>query len=292
VSEAGGRRDGEVAARLEAAAAGGGNDQALSEAGGRRDGEPDADLPDADLPDADLPDADLPDADLPDWLRPVAEGARSITVDDLTRFVPPEGNDARRGAVLMLFGEGPVGPDLLLTERAHHMRSHPGQVSFPGGAIDPGETPREAALREAQEETGVDPSGVHVFAELPELWLPPSNFAVTPVLGWWHEPSDVSVVDPDEVHDIFRAPIRELADPAHRIVVRHPSGWLGPGFLIGDDKDVILWGFTAGIVARLFEHVGWTRPVPDAPVRDLPDYMLQGEPTRSVRPNTRFEERR
>jgi 8-oxo-dGTP pyrophosphatase MutT (NUDIX family) len=277
VSEAGGRRDGEVAARLEAAAAGGGNDQALSEAGGRRDGEPDA---------------DLPDADLPDWLRPVAEGARSITVDDLTRFVPPEGNDARRGAVLMLFGEGPVGPDLLLTERAHHMRSHPGQVSFPGGAIDPGETPREAALREAEEETGVDPSGVHVFAELPELWLPPSNFAVTPVLGWWHEPSDVAVVDPDEVHDIFRAPIRELADPAHRIVVRHPSGWLGPGFLIGDDKDVILWGFTAGIVARLFEYVGWTRPVPDAPVRDLPDYMLQGEPTRSVRPNTRFEERR
>ena len=84
----------------------------------------------------------------------------------------------------------------------------------------------------------------------------------------------------------------ELTDPTHRIVVRHPSGWLGPGFLIGDDKDVILWGFTAGIVVRLFEHVGWTRPVPDAPVRDLPDYMLQGEPTRSVRPNTRFEERR
>jgi 8-oxo-dGTP pyrophosphatase MutT (NUDIX family) len=272
VSETGGRRDGEVAAGREAAAAGRGNDQAESETGGRRDGEA--------------------DADLPDWLRPVAEGARSITVDDLTRFVPPEGNDARRGAVLMLFGEGPVGPDLLLTERAHHMRSHPGQVSFPGGAMDPGETPREAALREAQEETGVDPSGVHVFAELPELWLPPSNFAVTPVLGWWHEPSDVAVVDPDEVHDIFRAPIRELADPTHRIVVRHPSGWLGPGFLIGDDKDVIRWGFTAGIVARLFEHVGWTRPVPDAPVRDLPDYMLQGEPTRSVRPNTRFEERR
>ena len=70
------------------------------------------------------------------------------------------------------------------------MRSHPGQVSFPGGSIDPGETPREAALREAEEETGLDPAGVEVFGELPELWLPPSNFAVTPVLGWWREPSD------------------------------------------------------------------------------------------------------
>ena len=231
--------------------------------------------------------------DLPEWLRPVEAGARSITVHDLTRFMPPEGSDARRGAVLMLFGEGPHGPDLLLTERAHHMRSHPGQVSFPGGSIDPGETPRQAALREALEETGLDPAGVHVFAELPELWLPPSNFAVTPILGWWHERSEVSVVDPDEVHEIYRVPISELVDPTHRIAVRHPSGWVGPGFLIGDDKDVILWGFTAGIVARLFDFLGWTAEVPDAPMRDLPAYMLQGEPTRAdFRPNTRFEEGR
>jgi 8-oxo-dGTP pyrophosphatase MutT (NUDIX family) len=227
----------------------------------------------------------------PEWLLPVVEAAGRITVHDLTRFMPPEGSDARRGAVLMLFGEGPGGPDLLLTERAHHMRSHPGQVSFPGGSIDPGETPREAALREAQEETGLDPEGVHVFAELPELWLPPSNFAVTPILGWWRTPTDVSVVDPDEVHAVYRVPISELVDPTHRIAVRHPSGWVGPAFLIGDGKDVILWGFTAGIVARLFDFVGWTAEVEDAPLRDLPDYMLQGEATRSdIRPNTRFGE--
>jgi 8-oxo-dGTP pyrophosphatase MutT (NUDIX family) len=230
--------------------------------------------------------------DLPDWLRPVEAAAQTITVHDLTRFMPPQGSEPRRGAVLMLFGEGPEGPELLLTERAHHMRSHPGQVSFPGGSIDAGETPREAALREAWEETGVEPAGVEVFAELPELWLPPSNFAVTPVLGWWHDPGEVDVVDPDEVHAIYRAPISELVDPTHRIAVRHPSGWVGPGFLIGDDKDVILWGFTAGIVARLFEYLGWTSEVADAPMRDLPDYMLQGEPTiTEVKPNTRFQER-
>lgn len=192
----------------------------------------------------------------------------------------------------MLFGEGPDGPDLLLTERAHHMRSHPGQVSFPGGTIDGDESPREAALREAMEETGVDPGGVDVFAELPELWLPPSNFAVTPVLGWWSEPARVSVVSPDEVHAVYRVPISELVDPTHRIAVRHPTGWVGPGFLIGDDKDVILWGFTAGIIARLFDFMGWTAELDDPPMRDLPDYMLQGEPTRTdFRPNTTFEER-
>ena len=229
---------------------------------------------------------------IPDWLRPVKEGAGAITVQDLTLFVPPEGVEARRGAVLMLFGEGDSGGELLLTERAHHMRSHPGQVSFPGGSIDEGETPRQAALREAEEETGLDPAGVEVFAELPELWLPPSNFAVTPILAWWHEPSQVGVVDPDEVHDIHRVPISELLAAENRISVRHPTGWLGPGFLIGPDRDVILWGFTGGIIARLFDFVGWSSEWDDTRVRDLPDYMLQGESARTdITPLPRFEDR-
>ena len=226
---------------------------------------------------------------IPDWLLPVAEGANNITVHDLTRFMPPEDSDARQGAVLILFGEGPNGPDLLLTERAHDMRSHPGQVSFPGGSLDPGESATEAALREAEEETGLDPSGVEIFAELPELWLPPSNFAVTPVLAWWESPSPVGVVDPAEVHAVYRISLAELRDATYAIRVRHPSGWLGPGFLIGDDHDVILWGFTAGIISRLFAYVGWLEPADDAPMRDLPAYMLQGDPGRNPPPpNTRL----
>lgn len=232
---------------------------------------------------------------LPDWLRPVEAAARAITVHDLTRFmVPDDADGVRRSAVLMLFGEGPEGPDLLLTERAHHMRSHPGQVSFPGGSIDAGETPQQTALREAQEETGLDPAGVEVFAELPELWLPPSNFAVTPVIAWWRDHSPVSVLSPDEVHAVYRVPISELRDPAHRITVVGPRGWTSPGFLIGDDHDVILWGFTGGIVARLFEFLGWIEDLPDAPQRDLPAYMFGGRPSVNddVQPNTDFEERR
>ncbi|MCY7396743.1 MAG: CoA pyrophosphatase [Nocardioides sp.] len=231
---------------------------------------------------------------LPEWLQPVREAADSITVHDLTRYQVPEGAEARRSAVLVLFGEGEQGPDLVLTERAHDMRSHPGQVSFPGGSLDPGEDAVAAALREAWEETGVEPTTVEVFATLPDLWLPPSNFAVTPVLGWWHEPGPLAVVAPDEVHAVYRVPLHELRDPEHRITVLGPAGWRSPGFLIGEDHDVILWGFTGGIIARLFEYLGWLEDIPEAPERDLPDYMLGGRPrlNTEVRPNTKFEERR
>ncbi|HJQ06338.1 MAG TPA: CoA pyrophosphatase [Nocardioides sp.] len=212
--------------------------------------------------------------DGPKWLGQIAAGAARIQGKDLTAFLPPEGSDPRRGAVLMLMADGPEGPDVLLTERAHDMRSHPGQVSFPGGSIDPGETAVEAALREAEEEVGLDPTAVDVFATLPELWLPPSNFAVTPVIGYWSDPVDLVVVSPAEVHAIHRVSIRELVDPTHRIQVRHPGGWVGPGFLIGEDKDVILWGFTGGILTRFLDFIGWLPPVADPPVHDLPDYML------------------
>ena len=224
----------------------------------------------------------IPD-DLPDWLRPVVVAASRIRGEDLTTFLPPEDGSARESAVLMLFGEGQDGPDLLLTERSHTMRSHPGQVSFPGGAIEPGETPAQAALREAHEEIGLDPSGVEIIGQLPQLHIPVSNFAVTPVIGWWRDTSPVSVRSLEEVHAVYRAPIAELVDPAHRVRVRSPrTSWMMPGFLIGPDKDVILWGFTGGIVARFFDYLGWLQDVPDAPVTELPDYMLQGRERRPL----------
>lgn len=221
---------------------------------------------------------------IPDWLSPVRVSAEQVTVDRLTRFEPPEDFDGRDGAVLMLFGDGAGGRDLLLTERAHHMRSHPGQVSFPGGAMESGESARQAALREAQEETGLDPAGIEVFGELPRLWLPPSNFAVTPVLGWWHTESPVRAVDADEVHAVYRVPLEELLEPRHRISVRHPRvpGYTSPAFLIGADKELVLWGFTAGIIARVFDLVGWTRPWDAADVRDLPRHMVHSEPARGA----------
>ena len=118
-------------------------------------------------------------------------------------------------------------------------------------------------------------------------------FLAGAVLGWWRESSVVQVVSTDEVHAVYRAPVAELCDPAHRITVKGPGGWSSPGFLIGDDKDVICWGFTAGIIARLFEYLGWIEDLPDAPEQELPSYMLAGRRlNEDVLPNTEFDRRR
>ncbi len=213
---------------------------------------------------------------IPAWLEAVREASEQVTVADLTRFAVPDDFDGRSGAVLLLFGGHTFETGtLLLTERAHDMRSHPGQVSFPGGGVDPGETAHRAALREAEEETGLDPAGVEIFGDLPRLYLPPSNFAVTPVLGWWAAPSPVGVVDPAEVHAVYEVPIDELLDPAHRIAVRLPRyrDYTSPAFLIGPGHQLILWGFTAGVIARLFDQLGWSRPWDDSDVRELPERM-------------------
>ena len=212
---------------------------------------------------------------LPDWLEPLREKAQLIRSEDLSAFVPPEEPEPREGAVLVLFGDGPDGPDLLLTERAHTMRSQPGQVSFPGGSLDGQETAVQGALREAQEETGLDPEGIDVFAVLPRLWLPPRNFAVTPVLGYWHHPSPISVTNPLEVHAVFRVPIAHLLDPHNRFTVRHPLGWTGPGWMIGPSHDVLLWGFTAGIINSLFDFAGWTKEWDTSEERGLPARLIE-----------------
>jgi len=193
-------------------------------------------------------------AALPDWLLPMEKLAQNVLAEQLSRFVPPP-EGGRESAVLVLFGEGELGPDLLIIQRASTVSSHAGQPAFPGGAVvDSDSSVVAAALREAEEETGVDPSGVHIFGTLPALFLPASGFVVTPVLGWWHSSSPVGVVDPGEVESVLRIPVSEFLDPANRMLVVHPSGYEGPGFEVGG---LLVWGFTAGLLSRLFALAGW-----------------------------------
>ncbi|MGI6878116.1 CoA pyrophosphatase [Microbacterium sp. gxy059] len=204
-------------------------------------------------------------APTPLWERP---GAASFDADD-----------ARAAAVLVLFGVLDGRPsdheaqasavsrdlDVLLLTRAATLRSHPGQVAFPGGRVDPGDaSPVDAALREAREETGLDPDGVEVIGPLAELPLPYSRHRVTPVIGWWRRPTPVAPVDRAESADVFRAPVADLLDPAHRVtwrVDREGRSMRGPGWRIEvGGRRHLIWGFTAGILDGLFDRLGWTEP--------------------------------
>jgi 8-oxo-dGTP pyrophosphatase MutT (NUDIX family) len=203
----------------------------------------------------------------PAWLARLVQAAGGLEAADLSRSTPPPGG-GRDSAVLVLFGAGADGPDVLLIERSSHSRSHAGQAAFPGGAVEPDDDgPASTALREATEETGLDPTGVDVLAVLPALWLPPSGFLVVPVLAWWRVPSVVAAADPDEVAAVARVPIARLVDPANRFRVQHPSGYIGDAFEV---DDLFVWGFTAGLLSRLLEIGGWSLPWNAADVRDLP----------------------
>ncbi|MEV6910732.1 CoA pyrophosphatase [Amycolatopsis sp. NPDC051071] len=205
---------------------------------------------------------------VPSWLQPLVKISGDVTADAFSRFSVPPDASYRQASVLMLFGEGPDGPDVLLLRRADTLGSHAGQVAFPGGGADPGDGgPVGTALREAEEETGVEPSGVLPVAIFPELFVPVSGFAVTPVLAYWKTPSPVHAVDFGETAAVARVPVSELTDPANRFqVAREGFGWKGPAFDVGG---LFVWGFTAGLLAMTLSLGGWEREWDRGDVRDL-----------------------
>jgi 8-oxo-dGTP pyrophosphatase MutT (NUDIX family) len=194
---------------------------------------------------------------LPPALAPLDGLVGRVRREQLSRhLLPTEGG--RASAVLLLFAVGDAGAEVLLLQRADGLRNHPGQVAFPGGSVDEGESLVECAVREAEEETGLDPAGVRVLGMLPSLYLPPSGYVVTPVLAWESEPSAVAPGDPGEVSSVHRVPVRDLVDPANRLRVRHPaSGYVGPAFTV---DGLLVWGFTAMLLSSVLRLAGWERP--------------------------------
>ncbi|WP_113704696.1 NUDIX hydrolase [Nonomuraea lactucae] len=206
---------------------------------------------------------------VPDWLDRLAAQAVRTSVPDGLR---PPADGGRLAAVLLLFGEGPLGPDVLLIQRSTRGRRHAGQPAFPGGGVDPDDGgPVEAALREAAEETGLDPGGVTVLCTMPELYVWRSDNRVTPVVGWWRVPSAVHPASPDEVDSVERVPISELVDPVNRLTLRHPSGFAGPAFRV---RGMLVWGFTATLLDRVLHEGGLALPWDASRVEQMPPDVL------------------
>ncbi|TSE00592.1 CoA pyrophosphatase [Skermania sp. ID1734] len=222
----------------------------------------------------------------PEWLRAVASNLPTDPTgrNPVLNRVPGPNDTVRKAAVLVLFGGSPQADpdnrggwpsdaDVLLTQRATTLRQHRGQVAFPGGGRDEGDADAIAtALREAEEETGLDPAGVDPIAVLPGIFVPPSKFDVTPVVGYWREPSPVRVIDTAEAERVIRVPLRDLLNPENRFQVRHPLGYMGPAFAV---DGMIVWGFTGGILAGLFAVSGWEEEWDVNDVRDLESTLAE-----------------
>lgn len=207
----------------------------------------------------------------PEWLRDLEQRAHEAPMISGL----PEAT-GRASAVLLLFGQDEFGgQDVVLTERSATLRKHAGQVSFPGGGVDPGDTSAaDTALREAHEEIGLDREGVRVVGVLPTLPLSVTGFRVTPVAAWWERPSPIGVVDPAEVARVERVPLAQLVDPANRFRAVVPGrDFIAPAFEAGG---LYIWGFTAILLDATLRLAGLEQPWDRSDERPVPSRYLQG----------------
>jgi len=229
----------------------------------------------------------------PPWLAPLVDNVhrvphayrRRIPPEVLTALAgrPDQRRAGRDAAVLVLFsgphaghapGQLPEDADLLLTVRANTLRHHAGQAAFPGGAADPGDTgPVHTALREAREETGIEPARLLPLATLERMFIPPSGFHVVPVLAYSPDPGPVTVIDESETAVVARVPLRALINPQNRLMVYRtggPSRFAGPAFLL---NEMLVWGFTGHVISAMLDVAGWAQPWDTDDVRELDEAM-------------------
>lgn len=217
---------------------------------------------------------------LPAFLEPLAQrlvGGSEVLAEPL-RPVPPDADPRRSAVLLLISGTELEGASLLLEERAHSMRSQPAQFSLPGGGVEPEDADDVAtALREAQEETGLDPRSVTVLGAFAPIAMPWRNYSVRPVVA--HVPAAPSLTahDPREVESVLWAPLvgaGSLTDPAVRRIGLLDGAPTGPAFDL--PGEAFVWGFTALIVESLLASLGAPVPAGARPRVEVPELRRRG----------------
>ena len=188
-----------------------------------------------------------------DWIfERLRRPGRIVDEPEFLRYSHPPGRAVVPAAVLVPLVGRPQGVTVLLTQRTSHLHDHAGQISFPGGRVDEGDTDRVAtALREAEEETGIPSDAVQIIGMLPE-WDIPTGFRVTPVVGWIEPPFELAP-DPFEVADVFEVPLTFFLDPANH--ERHSDEINGRkrNFYAMPYQGRNIWGATAGMLHTLYQ---------------------------------------
>lgn len=193
-----------------------------------------------------------PDAPWPPGVRPALDDVLSVVPGHDGPLLPvfPE---ARHSAVLVLLHDGDDGPEVLLTRRSWELRSHRGEISFPGGRMDPGESPLDTALREANEEVGLDPATVAVRGELEHLNTVVSRSYIVPKVGTVAERPELEP-QTSEVERVLWVPLHELTSPGtyrSELWGTPPTGRLLHFFELDDET---VWGATAHIIVDLLRR--------------------------------------
>lgn len=156
-------------------------------------------------------------------------------------------------AVLVPLVDHPGGMTVLLTRRTQHLAHHPGQISFPGGRLDPedGGDPVVCALRETTEEVGLESDRIRVLGRL-DRYVTGTGFLITPVVGLVRPPFTV-IPDPFEVADVFEVPLAFILDPANHQLHARVVGGRERSFWALSWGEFLIWGATAGMLVNLSE---------------------------------------
>ncbi len=186
----------------------------------------------------------------PAWQIEITDENRHVMAADIIAKRQAAGK-VTRAAVLIPLLLQPNGLSVLLTQRTTHLRDHGGQISFPGGRMDPEDAgPNETALRESEEEIGLERERVEIIGQLPE-YLTVSGYCVTPIIGLV-KPQAEYVLDEFEVADIFEVPLSFLMDPANHQVRVWQSEQGSRRFYSMPYEGRFIWGATAGMLRNLY----------------------------------------